>query len=239
MTDKTHVPDKGIPGVPVDTYGGPTVDPTKNVLDLVGAAVTRLDDLRIADSRRVDELRALERDHAQDIRVLIANYEEKLRVAEANRIDAIRAVDVGAVATAAERQNQAAVVLANQVALTADTLRTLVTTQATTTAQQLQQVISPISENISKLQQAQYEGAGRAVVMDPQTAQLAVKMEALATAMAEGVGAQRGSVDTRSEQRQSSSAIWIAVAGVVGVLGLGAVAITILISIVGLFVATR
>jgi hypothetical protein len=34
------------PGLGVDAAGGPVVDPTKNVLDLVAAAITRQDDLR-------------------------------------------------------------------------------------------------------------------------------------------------------------------------------------------------
>jgi hypothetical protein len=37
---------------------GPTVDPTKNVLDLVQAAIKRQDDLRDAETRRVNELAA-------------------------------------------------------------------------------------------------------------------------------------------------------------------------------------
>jgi len=41
-------------GLPVDKFGGATVDPTKNVLDLVDAANKRQDDLRAADVKRLD-----------------------------------------------------------------------------------------------------------------------------------------------------------------------------------------
>jgi hypothetical protein len=58
----------------------PDVDPSKNVLDLVNAAILRQDDLRAAEGRRVDELAALR-----------ALYDDKLRVAESARIDAILA----------------------------------------------------------------------------------------------------------------------------------------------------
>src|SRR5678810_209584 len=43
----THKHDSGLqPGIPVDAFGGKTIDPTKNVLDLVDAANKRQDDLR-------------------------------------------------------------------------------------------------------------------------------------------------------------------------------------------------
>jgi hypothetical protein len=38
----------GEAGIPVDAFGGATIDPTKNVLDLVRAANERQDDLRLA-----------------------------------------------------------------------------------------------------------------------------------------------------------------------------------------------
>jgi hypothetical protein len=49
-----HQPAGGRPGIPVDAGGGPTVDPTKNVLDLVDAAVKRQDDLRRTIDQRLD-----------------------------------------------------------------------------------------------------------------------------------------------------------------------------------------
>ena len=42
-------------GIPVDAFGGPTVDPTRNVLDLVDAAVRRQDDLRQANATHIEE----------------------------------------------------------------------------------------------------------------------------------------------------------------------------------------
>ena len=80
-----------LPGLGVDYQGNPVVDPTKNVLDLVAAAIKRQDDLREAESR-----------HVREIAGLRAEYTAELRKAETARIDAIRAVDVGAVNRAAE-----------------------------------------------------------------------------------------------------------------------------------------
>ncbi|HEY9413122.1 MAG TPA: hypothetical protein VIQ30_00050, partial [Pseudonocardia sp.] len=75
----------------MDSKGQPVLDPTKNVLDLVEAAIKRQDDLREMESQ-----------HQREIGDLRHQYEKELRKAETARIDAIRAVDVGAVNRAAE-----------------------------------------------------------------------------------------------------------------------------------------
>jgi len=36
---------KGVPGIPVDSGGGPTVDPTANVIALNEASTKRIDDI--------------------------------------------------------------------------------------------------------------------------------------------------------------------------------------------------
>lgn len=67
----TALAQDGRPGVGVDSRGGAVIDPTKNVLDLVQAAIQRQDDLRReaeklqnamrdADTRRLNELREAE-----------------------------------------------------------------------------------------------------------------------------------------------------------------------------------
>ena len=139
MTDVPHKQDSG----------GPYTDPTHNVLLLVEAAVKRLDDLYEEGFRRLDET----------LRIHLA-YIDKLNAAESKRIDAIRAVDVAAVAIASERASQQAIVLANQVAASAETLRALVATTASTVAQQLQQVSNQLAERLTLLERSQYENKG-------------------------------------------------------------------------------
>lgn len=128
---------------------GPYTDPTHNVLLLVEAAVKRLDDLYNEGFRRLDETLMIH-----------LNYIDKLNVAESKRIDAIRAVDVAAVAIASERASQQAIVLANQVSASAETLRSLVASTASTVASQLQQVSARLEERLALLEKAQYEGKG-------------------------------------------------------------------------------
>jgi hypothetical protein len=50
------------PGIGVDARGGAVIDPTKNVLDLVQAAIQRQDDLRYAEAKYQNALREKEAD---------------------------------------------------------------------------------------------------------------------------------------------------------------------------------
>ena len=134
--------------------GNQYTDPTYNVLQLVEAAVKRLDDLSSIRADCTHEVIALNK----EILSLHIAYSEKLSLAESKRIDAIRAVDVGAVAIANERAVGQATVLANQLTASADILRTLVTTTATTTQTQ---VINPLIDRIALLEKSQYEGKGK------------------------------------------------------------------------------
>ena len=137
------------PGIGVDSSGGPVIDPTQNVLDLVDAAIRRQDDLRESESRHIREVARLRAEHAED-----------LRKAETARIDAIRAVDVGAVNRAAEVSAQQATTLAVQVAQSAETLRTQVAAAATAATVALAAALEPIQKDIADLRRAQYEAQG-------------------------------------------------------------------------------
>jgi hypothetical protein len=124
-------------------------DPTRNVLDLVEAAIKRQDDLRASESE------SLRREAA-----LRAEYDEKLRMAETARIDAIRAVDVGAVNRAAEVSSQVASTLAAAVAASAEALRDQVSAVASASDMRLAAALDPIQKAIDDLRRAQYEAQG-------------------------------------------------------------------------------
>jgi hypothetical protein len=149
------------PGPGVDIRGRAVVDPTKNVLDLVEAAITRIDDLRAAENKRQDDLREAGERHAREISKLTAIYEEKLADAETDRIDAIRAVDVAAVQRAAEVQAAQAQALATQVTVSAEALRNQVAAAATASATALASALDPIQKTIVTLQQFVYEATGQ------------------------------------------------------------------------------
>jgi hypothetical protein len=137
------------PGHAVDSQGQPAIDPTKNVLDLVAAAIQRQDDLRSAESRHIRELLQVRAEHVAE-----------LRRAESARIDAIRAVDVAAVNRAAEVAAQQANTLAQQVAISADTLRNQVESAEKSASNALRAALEPIQKDIADLRRAQYEAQG-------------------------------------------------------------------------------
>jgi hypothetical protein len=144
------MPDGQNPGAGVDAEGKAVLDPTKNVLDLVEAAIKRQDDLREMESM-----------HVREIAQLRAEYQAELREAESARIDAIRAVDVGAVNRAAEVAAQQAQTLATQVATSAETLRNQVAAAASAQTVALAAALEPIIKDIADLRRAQYEAQGQ------------------------------------------------------------------------------
>ena len=149
------------PGIGVDASGGPVVDPTQNVLDLVAAAIKRQDDLREAESRHVREM-AEQRDKFQrDISDLRANFAATLARAETERINAIRAVDVQAVQQASTVQETRATALAAQVAASAEAMRSQVAAAAQAAATSLAAALEPVQKDIADLRRAQYEAQGQ------------------------------------------------------------------------------
>jgi hypothetical protein len=144
----------------VDSSGGPVIDPSRNVLDLVEAANLRQDDLRRTEFKRQDDLRGMESRHLRELLERDRLHAAELRIAETARIDAIRAVDVGAVQRAAEVQQTQATALATQQATIAETLRTQVAAAATVQATALAAALEPIQKDIADLRRVQYETAG-------------------------------------------------------------------------------
>jgi hypothetical protein len=208
--------------------------------DLVKAEVRRIEQLASAETRRVDDLRNLaiqytqraddmaasrsaesrqaiselhkaNTEHVRITEQLRADYQERLSLAEAKRVDANRAFDMGAVAVASERATQQASVLANQVTASADTLRALVATTATTFANQQQSLQTQITERLALVERSQYESKGKAGVSDPAMADMVVELRALRSAQSQGAG--------KSEGISASAGVLIAVIAAVAGLG--------------------
>jgi hypothetical protein len=173
-------------GIPVDSAGGPTVDPTENVKALNAASDERQNDLRDAGldyvlllDRRQDDLRikgeqrARERSeyierYARERSELVRFYEKEIREKETQRIDAINKSNTEAVQAAAEVARAQATLLANQVATTGETLRAQVASVASAQEQRLTTILGPITDAVESLRKAQYEQQGqRAASSDP------------------------------------------------------------------------
>lgn len=185
-------------GLGVDIHGGPVVDPTKNVLDLVTAAVTRLDDMTALRAELSNEkARSLRREAKWQAKVgaLRANHQTALDALEAKRLDAIRQVDQLAVKTEADRSAAAITALATSAATTAETLRNAVNTSATNLATQLTNTVNSITERIASLEKLSYTGQGRQAVVDPQMTDISMELRKLVAVNASHTGKVEG-VDT-------------------------------------------
>jgi len=136
-------------GPSTDRHNNPVIDPTENVLNLVQAAVERLDDLRNVQVKHMTDMAQLRDVHAREMR-------EK----EAQRIDAIRAVDVAASQQASKDAEVRASALAAQVAAAAEAQRNQVAAAAQAAATALTQALVPIQSSISELTQRMYEQKG-------------------------------------------------------------------------------
>jgi hypothetical protein len=138
--DSHNVPSRRTP-----EKNGHSVDPTRNVLDLVLAAVQRLDDLAAAAGRRGDDLRT-----ALDRRVTELNEQrdgfdqrmEQLRMTHQTQLEAIKS-DFG---------KQIAEILARQTEKSA----TLLSTQVAAT-----------TDRLAVVEKNQYVGSGQSAVRDP------------------------------------------------------------------------
>jgi hypothetical protein len=65
-------------GLGIDAAGGPVIDPTQNVLQLVDAAIGRQDDLRAAEAKYQDGMRAAETYRINRESELRQRYEERI-----------------------------------------------------------------------------------------------------------------------------------------------------------------
>lgn len=151
-------------GIGVDASGGPLIDPTQNVKDLTEQANLRQDDLRKLNNKRINaELAGVAKDiqWMSYVAVLRAEHAKEIRLLESERLDKIRQVDVLAGNTAADRALVAIQTLATSQAAAAETLRSMVTTTATTIAAQTSETVSGLTGRIAALEKSSYEGAGK------------------------------------------------------------------------------
>jgi hypothetical protein len=129
---------------------GPVSDPSDAVRLLVAESVGSLEKVLTSEIRRLSE--ALTTHLA---------YTKEMSANETKRVNALRAVDINAVAIASSKADAQALVLANQVATSAETLRVLVASTATAVANELRSVSTQLTDRISLLEKAQYENMGK------------------------------------------------------------------------------
>jgi hypothetical protein len=166
-------------GLGVDATGGPVIDPSKNVLDLVRAEAQRQNDLRAASEllarerqdfvRREMEVRQdfvrremeIREDFRKRIAVLRAEHQEKDLASEARRTDALRELDRSEVRTSNDRHQAAVDTLAKTTAAMAETLRTSDENTAKNLAAQAEVIRRELDSRITAVERVQAAGAGR------------------------------------------------------------------------------
>jgi hypothetical protein len=185
----------GAPGIPVDSSGGATIDPTKNVLDLVGAAVLRLSDMMQLQAKLTDEkILRMEREyvHQEKMAERERAFSAEIRKMESDRVDKIRSVDVANAAATAAQLLSAVNNLAVTADRTAETLRNQVAATAQAAAANLGALINPVIERVAILEKTAYTGLGKSSFADPQVERNTQLLEALARAQAQTTGKGAG-----------------------------------------------
>jgi hypothetical protein len=152
-------------GTGVDVHGGPVIDPTENVLALVD----------------------VQKDHSLSLRVDDNKYHEAMLAAEAKYQDGMRHAEVEKQRELASLKQvydkQISDILTVQVKTTSelistqlDKVTTSLSNQINAAAVQQMGLTTTLSERIGRLEQAQWQSAGKTSVSDPATADALTKM---------------------------------------------------------------
>lgn len=185
-------------GIPVDKSGGPTIDPTKNVLDLVRAESKYQDAMREMLREFEDGMRKA----AQDVTDSKLKLQDWMRDAESKRIDQLAALREGY-----DKR-------------IADMLRDSVQSTSSLVSTQLVQIQATFDARVSKLEQFRWESGGRSSVSDPALA------DALAR-MGDGLSALKGSDSRGTGRGEITGPMWAFVGAVIIVI-IGAIAAVVL-----------
>lgn len=176
------------PGIGVDSSGGSLIDPTENVRELVDQTVSRLDDLRGASEKYLEAQVA----HIEHIGNIRADYAKLIRENDQIVLQKVREVDVLGSRTESERAQEAIKALAQAGVETAETLRKMVETQASTLASQLDNKFDESNKRISALEALSAEGKGKQMVSDPAMLLMIEKLDKLGTTMTSTQGVTKG-----------------------------------------------
>jgi hypothetical protein len=167
---------------------GVPYDPSKNVLDLVNAAVKRQDDLREqarSYQKIIDEIRA-ERDKER------ADHAKEIRLADSGLYAAIRTVDREDVAKTAASAQTAISTLAKQTTDLASTLQKTLGDTAIAVEQRQSAFASEMSKRISALELQASERQGNQAVAAPIQLEMKETLNRLAAAQQANVGKSEG-----------------------------------------------
>jgi hypothetical protein len=168
-------------GAGVDVFGGPVVDPTKNVLDLVNAESRYQDGMRDSMEHYQDSMREAETRFQNSMRETESRIQNWMRDAESKRVEAL---------ASQQRFYETRI---------ADMLRTSVESTSTLVGNQLVSIQNTFNDRVARLEQFRYESSGRTSVTDPQVT------DALSKLGASLISVQTTFTDTLSKMAASQS----------------------------------
>jgi hypothetical protein len=148
----------GQPGIPVDFRGAPTIDPTKNVLDLVRAESKYQDAMRLELATLVNEKVQGLKELVKAVSDAMVAFQNAMRDAETKRIDQLAQ-------TRQEFQNTIRDMLAESVRTTSNLVST-----------QLVQIQATFDTRVTKLEAGAFTQAGKSSVADPATQDAIARM---------------------------------------------------------------
>jgi|SRR5580704_3613856 hypothetical protein len=169
-------------GIPIDSRGGPTVDPTKNVLDLVRAESKYQDSMRQALKEYEDGMR----EASEKYQTLMVSSSAVLREAELRLQNWMRDSESKRVDQLASLRQVYETRIAEMLAVSVKSTSDLVSTQ-------LVQIQATFNDRVSKLEQFRWESGGKSSVSDPAIAdalaRLTSGLSSQSTAFAEAIAA--------------------------------------------------
>ena len=169
------------PGIPIDSRGMQTFDPTANVSAL-----------NAASNRRQDDLRDALRDYLEGMRVADNRFQDYAREAE-SRLSKFQSE------SDSKRIDQLAAIQRIYETRIADMLRDSVQSTSTLVSDQLRQIQNTFNDRVAKLEQFRYESTGRTSVSDPALtdalSQMANAIAKLKTTSSESEGRSKGWAD--------------------------------------------
>ncbi len=162
-------------GIPVDASGGPTIDPTKNVLDLVRAESKYQDAMRDAFNTYQNAMREELARHTEQMRQTVVDqqnlarshdtiFQNYARDSEARMSSALRHADGDKNDKLAQLRQVYETRIADMLSKSVDSTQSLV-------ASQLIQIQATFNERVSKLEEFRWSSVGKTSVADPATSE--------------------------------------------------------------------
>ena len=191
-------------GTGVDIYGGPVVDPTKNVLDLVKAESKYQDAMREAGDRMQAALANAEQRRQDDMAALRLSYDS--RIAEDLRVNVKTTSDQLAGQLVKETGS-----LSSQIGALTTSFTNQLTTLTTSFTNQISALTSALTPRIADLERFRWEQGGKAGERDP-------AITAAITDMTKAIKDLELTRGTTKGHTEGSTLVWSAIGNAVAIL---------------------